>query len=72
MRRSGRGLCLEPHDLAASKLAAGRPKNFEFVAALLREHLVDPRVVLERVTELPIADTEKVYLRTWITARRGD
>ena len=27
----GRGMCLEPHDLAASKLAAGRIKDFEFV-----------------------------------------
>lgn len=67
----GRGLCLEPHDLMASKLAAGRPKDFEFVAALLREQLVDPAVVLGRVVELPIGDTEKDHLRAWISARRG-
>ena len=64
-------MCLEAHDLVASKLVAGRPKDFEFVAALLREQLVDPAVVLERVGELPIGDTEKDHLRAWITARRG-
>jgi hypothetical protein len=28
-------MCLEPHDLAAAKLAAGREKDYEFVTALL-------------------------------------
>ena len=37
----GRGLCLEPHDLAASKLVAGRIKDFEFVDALLRAGLIE-------------------------------
>ena len=34
------GWCLEPHDLAFSKLAARREKDLAFVAALLRHHLV--------------------------------
>jgi hypothetical protein len=66
----GRGLCLEPHDLVASKLVAGREKDFEFVAALLRERLVDPAVLLERVAELPIDEAERSHLRAWVTARR--
>ena len=39
--RPGRGLCLDPHDCVAAKLVAGRDKDFEFAAALLREELVD-------------------------------
>lgn len=31
-----RGLCLEPHDLVVSKLAAGRKKDLEFVDAAVR------------------------------------
>jgi hypothetical protein len=33
------GLCLEAHDLAVSKLVAGRPKDFAYVAAMLRHGL---------------------------------
>jgi hypothetical protein len=34
------GWCLEPHDLAYSKLAARREKDLAFVSALLRHNLV--------------------------------
>jgi len=37
----GRGWCLEPRDLAAAKLAAGRTKDYEFVGALLDAGLLD-------------------------------
>ncbi len=33
------GLCLEVHDLAMSKLAAGRDKDIAYVTALLRHGL---------------------------------
>jgi hypothetical protein len=35
----GTALCLEVHDLAVSKLVAGRDKDLEFVAGLLRHEL---------------------------------
>jgi hypothetical protein len=49
------GWCLEPHDLALSKLAARREKDVAFVAALLQFRIVR----LSRLTELihSIADT---------------
>ncbi|MBN1443541.1 MAG: hypothetical protein JXA90_12595 [Planctomycetes bacterium] len=47
--RLARGLCLEPHDCAASKLIAGREKDVAFVAALLRFGLVNANVVQERI-----------------------
>ena len=45
----GTGLCLEVHDLAASKLVAGREKDLDFVGALLRYKLVRAETVGERL-----------------------
>jgi hypothetical protein len=39
---------LDPHDLAVSKLAAGREKDKAFVDALLRYRLLDVQVLRER------------------------
>jgi hypothetical protein len=47
------GLCLSPEDLAASKLAAGREKDLDFVTALLRHRLVESAHVRARVALLP-------------------
>jgi hypothetical protein len=47
------GWCLEAHDLAVSKLAAGREKDLEFVAALLRNRYVDPHRLEPLVEALP-------------------
>lgn len=38
-------LCLDPHDLAVAKLAAGRPKDIEFVDALLASGHLDSEKV---------------------------
>lgn len=51
--RGATGWCLEPGDLAASKLAAGREKDLTFVAALLRHGLVDPAVLRQRLSAIP-------------------
>jgi hypothetical protein len=48
-----RGLCLSPGDIAASKLAAGREKDLEYVAAMLRDRLIDPPELLARIDALP-------------------
>ena len=37
----GRGLCLEPHDCVLAKLAAGRPKDYDFAEALRAAGLID-------------------------------
>lgn len=47
--RLAKGLCLEPHDCAASKLIAGREKDIAFVRALLLHKLVDPGLLRERL-----------------------
>ncbi len=43
------GWCLEPHDLCAAKLCAGREKDLNFVRALIEAKLVDRVVIRERL-----------------------
>jgi hypothetical protein len=43
------GLCLDPIDLCVSKALAGRPKDREFVAALVAENIVHAAAILERI-----------------------
>lgn len=50
--RGATGWCLEVHDLAASKLAAGREKDLDFVGALLKHKMVDTRLLKERLAAL--------------------
>lgn len=48
------GLCLEAHDLAASKLAAFRDKDRDFVRVLLVEKLINPRTLATRIRTLDV------------------
>ena len=50
------GLCLEPHDLAASKLYAARPKDIDFVRSMIGQGLVDCDVLHGRIALLPVSD----------------
>ena len=45
----GTGLCLEIHDLAVSKLVAGREKDIDFLNGLLRHRMVEVQVIHERL-----------------------
>lgn len=49
------GLCLDPHDLALSKYAAGREKDLLFVAALVRHRMLDRNTTLARLAMMPLA-----------------
>lgn len=44
------GWCLDKEDLCVAKLCAFRPKDRDFVDALIREDLVSPIVIAERLT----------------------
>lgn len=44
--------CLEPHDLCIAKAIAGRPKDLEFCAALVREGLAAPSTLRERLDDV--------------------
>ena len=48
-RPESTGLCLDPHDLCAAKLARNDEKDREFVGALVSAGLVDPGLIAERV-----------------------
>lgn len=63
------GLCLEPHDLAASKLAAGRDKDWVFVAEMMSSHIVQPELLLQRLASLPISEYSRNRLTEWVQAR---
>jgi hypothetical protein len=73
-RGDGMGQCLEAHDLAASKLAAFRPKDLDFVRTLLVEGLVNARKLRLRIQQLPPARIPADALLTWLdaTAREID
>ncbi len=61
-----RGLCLDPGDLAVSKLVAGREKDVEFVEVMLRESMTTRTLLKERLVTVPRLTTEdaKRLLRT--------
>ena len=48
------GWCLEVHDLAASKLVAGREKDLDFVQLMLREKMLNLETLAERAASLPV------------------
>jgi hypothetical protein len=65
------GFCLEPHDLAASKLAAGREKDWSFVEVMLQHKIIDGATTQERIGLLPISPEKKERLNAWIAALRS-
>ncbi len=55
----GTGLCLEVHDLASSKMAAGREKDLSFVEALLRRGLANSKVIEDRLASMPLTEERR-------------
>ncbi|HWB14923.1 MAG TPA: DUF6036 family nucleotidyltransferase [Vicinamibacterales bacterium] len=53
------GWCLEAHDLAASKLVAGREQDVRFVRVLLQQGMVDATVLAARVETLPLSNDRR-------------
>ena len=66
------GWCLESHDLAASKLAAFRDKDRDFVRSLLIENMIDSRTLLERINSLPVDEDQIQRLSEWVRITRDD
>jgi hypothetical protein len=60
------GWCVETHDLAASKLAAYREKDRDFVRTLLIERMMDPEILIERINLLNIDEELRDRLLQWI------
>jgi hypothetical protein len=68
--RPGRGFCLDPHDCVASKLVAGRPKDYEFAGALVRAGLIRLDVLAKRVKQLDIDAARADEIVAWIEGQR--
>ena len=67
------GWCLEKHDLAFSKLAAGRAKDIEFVRELLKHRLIN-RGKLQRLIESEEnEEIKQLLVRSWsiVTDRKS-
>ncbi|MBC8419912.1 MAG: hypothetical protein H8E10_15100 [Desulfobacterales bacterium] len=60
------GLCIEAHDLAASKLAAYREKDKEFVRLLLIEKLINVKILTERIRTLKVKEQLRERLLQWV------
>ena len=60
------GWCVEIHDLAASKLAAYREKDRDFVRTLLIERMIAPETLIERINLLNIDEKLRDRLLQWI------
>lgn len=59
------GLCLEVHDLAASKLAAFRDKDRDFVRVLLVEKLIHPRTLATRIRTMDVSGDVRERCLRW-------
>jgi hypothetical protein len=64
--RGKTGLCVEAHDLAASKLAAYREKDKEFVRLLLIEKMIDANILMERISALDVKEQLRKRLFYWL------
>lgn len=62
------GWCVEGHDLAASKLAAFRDKDRDFVRVLLLKRLIDAGVLLERVEAMEVEPELRDRIVRWVGA----
>lgn len=47
------GLCLDPHDLCAAKLARNDDKDREYVLALIDADIIQPQLLRNRIDEIP-------------------
>ncbi len=66
------GRCVEAHDLAASKLAAFRPKDKAFVRTLLAEGLVKVAKLKLRVEQLRGSNQDPATILRWIDITQRD
>jgi hypothetical protein len=62
------GLCLEVHDLAVSKYAAGREKDRDFTRELARHGMTSEDVLLERLADTPVVTRLRALMAARIKA----
>ncbi len=55
----GAGLCLEVHDLAVSKLVAGREKDVTFIRELIEHGMIQVSVLSKRLSQAEISPVQR-------------
>lgn len=65
-------MCLEKHDLALSKLAAGREKDIEFIRELLKHRLINRGKLLRLVNSEINEDLKQLLIRNWPIVMSGE
>lgn len=60
------GLCLDPYDLCAAKLIAGREKHYAFVLALVQETLIDAKELTNRMKLVDSAEPRRAGALVWL------
>ncbi|HKY36912.1 MAG TPA: DUF6036 family nucleotidyltransferase [Polyangiaceae bacterium] len=70
--RGATGLCLELHDLVIAKYVAGREKDYHFIEAAFRHHLLTLDTLVGRLaeTDLPEAHRARILERAQYDATR--
>jgi len=66
--RGATGWCLEIHDLILSKYAAGREKDYAFIAAAIRNGLVNRDELERRLPTMPVDDAHGARIATRLAA----
>lgn len=62
------GWCLEPHDLAVSKLAASRERDRPFVRIMLRDGLIRPKTLSRRLGATELDPVVRGLIKDWLKA----
>lgn len=62
------GLCLEMHDLAFSKLAAGREKDIEFIRELLKHRLINRGKLQRLIENVGNVELKQLLVYNWTIA----
>lgn len=65
------GWCLEPHDLAASKLVVPRDKDLEFVTAMAHHGLIRLDELRARIAAVDLSAAERKFLDQRLTRIEG-
>lgn len=58
------GQCVEVHDLAVSKLIAGREKDLSYISALLTHRMADPQTIRDRLARTSIDGPQRAACET--------
>jgi hypothetical protein len=66
--RRATGWCLEAHDLVLSKYVARRDKDVRFIRDAIVHRLVDARILIERVGDLPLPQDRIAFILALIEA----